>query len=81
MSRIAPPPAPVLAYGDNDPVARARFRTRQIVLALITVAITVWCWRQSAVLGAILTFFSKHVLVGIITAGLYYPEPESRSAP
>ncbi|MFO0864361.1 MAG: hypothetical protein U0744_06835 [Gemmataceae bacterium] len=79
MSRIAPPPLPVVAHGDGDSVARARFHARQVLYAAVTVAFTVWCWKQSPILGAILTFVTKHVLVAIITAGLYYPHPDESS--
>jgi hypothetical protein len=79
MSRIAPPPLPVLAYGEGDSVARARFHARQFLYAAATVAFTAWCWKQSPILGAILTFVTKHVLVAIITAGLYYPQPDEPS--
>lgn len=81
MSRIAPPPLPIFAYGDNDPVARARFRTRQFLFAAITVAFTVWCWKQSPVLGAVLTFLTKHVLVAIIMSGLDHPQTDAADAP
>jgi hypothetical protein len=69
---IETPPPPVTAT-EEDPRWRVRFRMQQIILSLITVAVTVWLWMISPLLGLAAAFFAKHVLVAIFLTGNRLP--------
>jgi hypothetical protein len=71
-------PPPPVRLSDEGPVARVHFRLWQIVLTLITVVITVWCFTIHVVPGIIATFIAKHVLVAILAAGLGMPPVDRR---
>jgi hypothetical protein len=74
---IAPPPKlPLLtATMDEHPrLRRIQFRLWQIGLSAVIVLVAGWCYTLSPVVGIAATFLAKHVLVGILAAGLDLPD-------
>ena len=64
---------PPMTATEDDPRWRVRFRIQQIVLSVITVAVTIWLWMINELLGLAATFFAKHVLVAIFLTGNRLP--------
>lgn len=73
MSQIAPPSPPLVGQRDESPARRVRTHLLQIAFAFATVFITVWLYQTHILLGLIMTFLAKHILVALLAAGLRLP--------
>ncbi|MCS7046014.1 MAG: hypothetical protein NZO58_06635 [Gemmataceae bacterium] len=69
MPHQIPPSPPDLLSGD-DPVQRVHFRLWQISMSALTLLVTIWCFTISPILGIVVSFLAKHVLVAILATGL-----------
>lgn len=84
MPELLPPPPPVSLSGPGQPSRRVHFRLWQIAVCLITVFLTVWFFTFGVFPGIAFAFLAKHILVGVLAAGLHYPPrpaPEAKQAP
>jgi len=82
MPRLSlPPPPPDTTFARFDEnLRRLHFRLWQIMVTVITVAITVW-FMTLGILPAILALMvAKHVLVAVIAMGLHLPDVSERNA-
>ena len=79
MSQIAPPSPPRVGLRDESPARRIRTHLLQIALAFATIFVTVWCYQTHILLGLIMTFLAKHILVALLAAGLRLPIQEIKS--
>lgn len=71
MSNLIVPPPPQSLDGPGR--GRARFRSWQVAVTLITLFLNVWLFTLHIGLGIAFAFLAKHILVGVLTAGLHYP--------
>lgn len=78
MSQISPPTPPLVGLRDESPARRVRTHLLQIALAFVTVFVTVWCYQTHILLGLIMTFLAKHILVALLAAGLRLPIREAK---
>ena len=46
---------------------------QQIVLSLLTIAVTTWLWMIEPLVGIAAAFFAKHILVAIFLTGNRLP--------
>ncbi len=73
MNQMGPPEVPTLvAVGDDDRLDRLRFRLWQVMVTLVTVLATAWCFTVGPVLGIIALMVAKHVLVAVLIVGMDY---------
>ena len=56
--------------GDDDGLQRVHFRLWQILVTLITVLLTGWCFTLGPIPGIIALMVAKHVLVAVLVMGL-----------
>jgi hypothetical protein len=75
MSNLLIPPPPVPLDGDDTPARRYRFRLWQIIVSLVTIVLCAWFFTLGVVWGIAFLFIAKHILVGVLAAGLHYPPP------
>jgi hypothetical protein len=77
---LPPPPPDVALPRFDDNLRRIQFRLWQIVVTIITIAITVW-FMTLGILPAILALMvAKHVLVAVLAMGLHLPDPAAGEA-
>jgi hypothetical protein len=74
MADILTPPPPTQQRRPDEYPRRAHFRAWQIAVALITVFLNVWLFTLHVVLGIAFAYLAKHILVGVLAAGLHYPQ-------
>lgn len=76
MSYVAPPlPPPAENVADENPRQRVEFRLWQILVAALTVAVTIWLFTVHTLAGILALIVAKHVLVAVLASGLVrYPK-------
>jgi hypothetical protein len=79
MPYLAPPspPEPAIARFDEN-LRRVHFRLWQIVMTVLTIAITAWFVTLGLLPAILALMVAKHVLVAILAVGLHLP-PVSRA--
>jgi hypothetical protein len=71
MSLIAPPPpAPLIALGDDDGARRLRFRLWQWLSTGVTILVTAWFCTLGVIPAILALTVAKHILVAILIVGL-----------
>ena len=72
MALLAPPPQPPfrVALTDNDGTRSLRQRMRMVLLTLLLILATAWCFTLGVVPGVLAAMVAKHVIVAILVMGL-----------
>jgi hypothetical protein len=71
MPYVAPPhPPPAAVLADDDGMHRLAQRLRMVLLSLLTIVATAWCFTLGIVPGVLAAMVAKHVLVAILVMGL-----------
>lgn len=73
MADLLTPPPPLQLGEEESPSRRAHFRVWQMAVCLITLFLNIWFFTLSIPLGIAFAFLAKHILVGVLAAGLHYP--------
>jgi len=83
MADSFPPSSDLPLPGADDPIRRVRFRLWQVAVTLITLSLSVWFFTLGVFPGIAFAFIAKHILIGVVAAGLHYPRgfDDSRSEP
>ncbi|HEX3314915.1 MAG TPA: hypothetical protein VHR72_08500 [Gemmataceae bacterium] len=69
-------PPPLVTTSHDDPSYRVHFRMQQIILCVLTVAVTIWLWMIEPLLGIAAAFFAKHIIVAVFLTGNRLPPIE-----
>ena len=82
MPYLAPPspPEPAIARFDEN-LRRIHFRLWQIVMTVLTVAITGWFVTLGFLPAILALMVAKHVLVAILAVGLHLPPVAGGNSP
>jgi hypothetical protein len=78
MARLAPPPPPpATALADDDSLRRLAERMRTVLLSLLIVLATVWCFTLGIVPGVLALMVAKHILVAMLAMRLGVDQEET----
>ena len=76
---ITPPPSDAARLAELN--RRFRFRLWQMIVTMVTLILTFWFFTLGVVFGIAFLFLAKHILVGVLAAGLHYPPRDKPVAP